>query len=81
MYLQVCVFMLYDDINIKKMVREQLERKVGFFKFKKLFVECKDLVYKILEVNVKRCVIIIIVLEYFWMLDKKVEVDKVLFKV
>lgn len=72
--------MPYDDTNIKKMVREQLERKVGFSKSKKLSAECKDLVHKILEVNVKRRATITTVLEHPWMLDKKAEADKALLK-
>ncbi|KAK3093684.1 hypothetical protein FSP39_018880 [Pinctada imbricata] len=54
LYIMVCAAMPYDDSNIKKMVREQLERKVSFSKSKKVSPECKDLIYRILEVNSKR---------------------------
>ncbi|XP_050405882.1 testis-specific serine/threonine-protein kinase 1 [Patella vulgata] len=54
LYIMVCASMPYDDSNIKRMIRDQLERKVGFSKSKKISHECKDLIHKILEVNVKK---------------------------
>lgn len=72
--------MPFDDSNIKKMVREQLERKVPFSKSRKLTAECKDLIHKILEVNVKRRATIATVLEHPWMANKKAEADQALLK-
>ena len=46
--------MPYDDSNIKKMIKDQLERKVGFSRSKVVSPEAKDLIRKILEVNVNR---------------------------
>ncbi|XP_060062894.1 testis-specific serine/threonine-protein kinase 1-like [Ylistrum balloti] len=54
LYIMVCASMPYDDSNIKKMVSQQLEKRIGFSKGKKLSVNVKDLIYKLLEVNVKK---------------------------
>ncbi|XP_061165702.1 testis-specific serine/threonine-protein kinase 1-like [Saccostrea echinata] len=75
LYIMVCASMPFDDSNIKKMVREQLERKVGFSKSKKLTAECKDLIHRILEVNVKRRATIATVMDHPWMQEKKAEPD------
>ena len=44
--------MPYDDSNIKKMIHDQLERKVAFSRSKIVSLEVKDLIRHILEVNV-----------------------------
>ncbi|XP_076464188.1 testis-specific serine/threonine-protein kinase 2-like [Babylonia areolata] len=54
LYIMVCASMPYDDSNIKKMIKDQLERKVGFSKSKVVSAEAKDLIRHILEVNVNR---------------------------
>lgn len=46
--------MPYDDTNLKRMIKDQLERKVGFSKSKKISIECQDLIHRILEANVKK---------------------------
>ena len=46
--------MPYDDSNIKKMIKDQLERRVGFSRSKVVSPEAKDLIRHILEVNVNR---------------------------
>ena len=59
--------MPYDDSNIKKMVKDQLERKVQFSKSRKISEECKNLVHKILEVNIKKRVTIQQMYEHSWL--------------
>ncbi|KAL4237519.1 protein serine/threonine kinase [Mactra antiquata] len=54
LYIMVCGSMPYDDSNIKKMVKDQTERKVGFSKSKKLTDECKTLIHAVLEAHKKR---------------------------
>ena len=46
--------MPYDDSNIKKMIKYQTERKVGFSRNAKIVSECKDLVHWMLEADVKQ---------------------------
>ena len=46
--------MPYDDSNIKRMVKDQLERRVGFSKSKRISDDCKNLIFRILEVNIKK---------------------------
>lgn len=51
---QVCGSMPYDDSDVKKMIKYQTERKVGFSKSKKLSDEVKELIYGILEAKVEQ---------------------------
>ena len=46
--------MPYDDSNIKKMIKYQSERKVGFSRSKVISEECKDLIHSMLESVVHR---------------------------
>lgn len=46
--------MPYDDSNVKKMIRDQLEKKVAFSKSKPITREVKDLITHILEVSILR---------------------------
>lgn len=64
--LQICASMPYDDSNLKRMVRDQTEKKVSFSKSKKISVDCKDLVHRILEVNVKKRASIAMMSEHPW---------------
>ncbi|ESP02903.1 hypothetical protein LOTGIDRAFT_110662 [Lottia gigantea] len=73
LYIMVCASMPFDDSNIKRMIRDQLERKVGFSKSKKVSPECKDLIYKILEVNVKKRYNIPSILHHQWLKDDSVK--------
>lgn len=50
---QVCGSMPYDDSDVKKMIKYQTERKVGFSKSRKLSDEVKELIYGILEAKVE----------------------------
>jgi len=49
---QVCGSMPYDDSDVKKMIKYQTERKVGFSKSKRISDEVKDLIHCILEAQV-----------------------------
>ena len=49
--LQVTACMPYDDSNIKKMIKVQMEKRVGFSRFKAVSAQVKDLIHRILEVN------------------------------
>ena len=44
--------MPYDDSNIKKMIKYQTERKVGFSRSKRVSDSCKQLVHYMLEADV-----------------------------
>ncbi|PVD26798.1 hypothetical protein C0Q70_14477 [Pomacea canaliculata] len=67
LYIMVCASMPYDDSNIKKMIRDQLERKVGFSRSKVVSNEAKDLIRKILEVNVKKRYTLLQIMAHTWM--------------
>ena len=70
--------MPYDDSNIKKMVKDQLERKAGFSKSKKISEECKNLVYRILEVNIKKRSTLQQMYDHAWMaIAEKKDADAV----
>jgi len=53
LYIMVCGSMPYDDSDVKKMIRYQLERKVGFSKSKKISDDAKHLIHGILEANIE----------------------------
>lgn len=63
--------MPYDDSNIKKMVKDQTERKVAFSKSKSVPDICKNLVYKILEVDIKRRLTLHQIFEHPWLAPVK----------
>ncbi|KAL3874242.1 hypothetical protein ACJMK2_037285 [Sinanodonta woodiana] len=67
LYIMACASMPYDDSNIKKMVQDQLSRKVAFSKSKKVSEDCKDLIFLILEVNKKKRATICSILEHPWL--------------
>ena len=59
--------MPYDDSNIKKMVKDQTEKRVAFSKSKQISEVCKGLVYRILEVNSKKRTTIPQMFEHPWL--------------
>ena len=59
--------MPYDDSSIKRLVKDQKDRKVQFSKSKKISEECKSLIYKILEVNIKKRFTIGQMYEHIWL--------------
>lgn len=52
LYIMVCGSMPYDDSNIKRMIRYQTEKRVGFSRNKRITNECKDLIHSLLEAKV-----------------------------
>ncbi|XP_045175943.2 testis-specific serine/threonine-protein kinase 1-like [Mercenaria mercenaria] len=71
LYIMVCGSMPYDDSNIKKMVKDQTEKKVAFSKSKSISDICKTLVYSILEVNSKKRTTIPQMLQNPWLAQAK----------
>uniref|UniRef100_A0A6J0VD57 non-specific serine/threonine protein kinase n=1 Tax=Pogona vitticeps TaxID=103695 RepID=A0A6J0VD57_9SAUR len=71
LYIMVCGSMPYDDSNIRKMLRLQKEHRVHFPKSKNLTVECKDLIYRMLQPDVSRRLRIDEVLSHIWMQSSK----------
>ena len=45
--------MPFDDSNIRKLVRYQLEKKIHFSRYKSLSVECKHLILSLIEPDLK----------------------------
>jgi serine kinase len=45
--------MPFDDSNIRKLVRYQLEKKIHFSRYKPLSFECKQLILSLLEPDLK----------------------------
>uniref|UniRef100_A0A8C8SXP4 non-specific serine/threonine protein kinase n=1 Tax=Pelusios castaneus TaxID=367368 RepID=A0A8C8SXP4_9SAUR len=54
LFIMVCGSMPYDDSNIGKMLKIQKEHRVHFPRAKNLTVECKDLIYRMLQPDVCR---------------------------
>ncbi|XP_078612586.1 testis-specific serine/threonine-protein kinase 3-like isoform X2 [Branchiostoma floridae x Branchiostoma japonicum] len=52
LYIMACGSMPFDDSNIKKMIKIQLEKKYGFPRSRKVNQDCKDLINQILTPNV-----------------------------
>ncbi|KAJ6656550.1 hypothetical protein lerEdw1_003676 [Lerista edwardsae] len=71
LYIMVCGSMPYDDSNIRKMLRLQKEHRVHFPKSKNLTIECKDLIYRMLQPDVSRRLRIEEVLNHLWMQPPK----------
>lgn len=59
--------MPYDDSNIKKMIRYQTERKVGFSKHKKLSMEVKAVIHAMLEADISKRAKVEQILHSEWM--------------
>ena len=68
--------MPYDDSNIKKMIKDQLERRVGFSRSKVVSPEAKDLIRHILEVNVNRRFTLPQILAHPWITAAPLDTDK-----
>ncbi|XP_026542456.1 testis-specific serine/threonine-protein kinase 1-like [Notechis scutatus] len=72
LYIMVCGSMPYDDSNIRKMLRLQKEHRVHFPKSKNLTIECKDLIYRMLQPDVSRRLRIEEVLSHIWVQPGKI---------
>lgn len=58
--------MPFDDSNIRKLVRCQLEKKIHFSRYKPLSIECKQLILLLLEPDVKLRATIIQIINSDW---------------
>ncbi|XP_030073552.1 testis-specific serine/threonine-protein kinase 2 [Microcaecilia unicolor] len=67
LFIMVCGSMPYDDSNIKRMLRIQKEHRIDFPRNKKLTVECKELIYRMLQPDVNRRYTVDDVLSHTWM--------------
>ena len=63
--------MPYDDSNIKKMIKYQTERKVGFSRSKRISDSCKQLVHFMLEADISLRYKITQVQAHSWLDDAK----------
>ncbi|XP_015677577.1 testis-specific serine/threonine-protein kinase 1-like [Protobothrops mucrosquamatus] len=80
LFIMVCGSMPYDESNIKKMLKLQKEHRVHFPRSKVLSVECKDLIYHMLQPDVSRRLCIDEVLMHIWMQEPKAISDSMLTK-
>ena len=60
--------MPYDDSDVKKMIKYQTERKVGFSRHKKISPEVKELIHAILEARVDKRYTVDEIKQSVWML-------------
>ncbi|XP_029787423.1 testis-specific serine/threonine-protein kinase 1-like, partial [Suricata suricatta] len=70
LYVMVCGAMPYDDSNIKRMLRLQKEHRVHFPRSRHLSGECKDLLYRMMQLDVRRRLNIDEVLSHSWLQPK-----------
>ena len=68
---QVCGSMPYDDSNIRKMIKNQTERRVHFSRSKNINPQCKELVWSMLEANIGQRYNIAQVINHAWLSDAK----------
>ncbi|KAI4897885.1 hypothetical protein NFI96_005014 [Prochilodus magdalenae] len=67
LFIMVCGSMPYDDSNIKKMLRIQMEHHVDFPRFTFIPMECKELIYRMLHPDVARRIEIHDIVEHPWL--------------
>ncbi|XP_071798913.1 testis-specific serine/threonine-protein kinase 3-like [Asterias amurensis] len=67
LYIMVCGSMPYDDSNVKRMVRDQTEKKLGFSRSKQLTLDCKDLILKMLTPDPTRRATMHYIHHHLWM--------------
>ncbi|XP_070579124.1 testis-specific serine/threonine-protein kinase 1-like [Ptychodera flava] len=67
LYIMVCGAMPYDDSNVKKMVKDQTEKKLGFSRAKKLSEECKALIRHMLKADTRERASSVQIRESEWM--------------
>lgn len=74
LYIMVCGSMPYDDSNVKKMLKVQLEGKVGFPSrvIDKLSIEVKMLIHHMLEVDITKRATLDQVMKSSWMGKKEI---------
>ncbi|KAM6246729.1 testis-specific serine/threonine-protein kinase 2 [Porphyrio hochstetteri] len=71
LYTMVYALMPFDDSNIKKMICIQKQHRIPFPSSKYLTVECKDLIYHLLQPSVSKRLCIDQVLKHSWLQTPK----------
>ncbi|XP_033112214.1 testis-specific serine/threonine-protein kinase 1-like [Anneissia japonica] len=77
LYIMICGSMPYDDSNIKRMIKDQTEKKLGFSSKLKLSKESKELVLCILRSDVSRRYSILDIRQHTWMSPVTVQVPSI----
>lgn len=69
LFIMVCGTMPYDDSNIRQMLKDQLSRRIRFPPqvLSKISSECKDLIHRLIEPDVKIRFLIEDVMEHRWL--------------
>ncbi|KAM6193470.1 testis-specific serine/threonine-protein kinase 2 [Sarcoramphus papa] len=71
LYTMVYALMPFDDSNVRKMICIQKQHRIPFPNSKYLTVECKDLIYHLLQPNVSQRLCIDEVLKHSWLQTPK----------
>ncbi|XP_009460011.1 PREDICTED: testis-specific serine/threonine-protein kinase 2 [Nipponia nippon] len=71
LYTMVYALMPFDDSNVRKMICIQKQHRIPFPSSKYLTVECKDLIYRLLQPNVSQRLCIDEVLKHSWLQTPK----------
>ncbi|PKK25970.1 testis-specific serine/threonine-protein kinase 2 [Columba livia] len=71
LYTMVYALMPFDDSNVKKMICVQKQRRIPFPSSQHLTVECKDLIYQLLQPDVSLRMHIDQVLKHSWLQNPK----------
>ncbi|XP_038075905.1 testis-specific serine/threonine-protein kinase 1-like [Patiria miniata] len=71
LYIMVTGSMPYDDSNVKRMVRDQTDKKLGFSRSKQLTLDCKDLVLRMLTPDPARRATLYDIHHHSWMQESK----------
>ncbi|XP_010148704.1 PREDICTED: testis-specific serine/threonine-protein kinase 2-like [Eurypyga helias] len=71
LYAMVYALMPFDDSNVRKMIRMQKQHRIPFPSSKYLTVDCKDLIYRLLQPNVSQRLRIDEVLKHSWLQTPK----------
>ncbi|XP_069601512.1 testis-specific serine/threonine-protein kinase 1-like [Ranitomeya imitator] len=67
LFIMVAGSMPYDDSNIKKMLRVQKEQHINFPSSKHFSSECKDIIYRMLQPNVRQRITVDEILNHKWL--------------
>uniref|UniRef100_A0A8C3J1W4 non-specific serine/threonine protein kinase n=2 Tax=Scolopacidae TaxID=8917 RepID=A0A8C3J1W4_9CHAR len=67
LYTMVYALMPFDDSNVRNMISIQKQHRIPFPSSKNLTVECKDLIYRLLQPNVSQRMCIDEVLKHSWL--------------
>ena len=68
MYIMVTGSMPYDDSNVKRMVKDQTEKQLGFSRSRQLTADCKDLILRMLNPDPTRRAGLYTIQHHAWVL-------------